>query len=122
VDDKDFLAALVAFLSIGMAVSLLVLLELRAQWRQRDELNRLLIMSLFRMSKAQIRSTEEQTRRIEAALGGRCLDPALLAEAGRERSASSHDVEAVAEDEAFEEESEPQARRRVQPGANRSRI
>jgi hypothetical protein len=110
--DKEFAIALMAMCSIGITIALLALSELRAHWKQREELNRLLILALLRISKRQISTTEEQTRHIDALLeelragrSGKRLDPALLAEAQRES-------DAVEEEAAAEEASARGARRR----------
>jgi hypothetical protein len=68
VGEQEFLVSVVAFISVGLSVVVLVLLELRAQWKQREDLNRLLILALFRMSKRQIATLEEQTRHIDVLL------------------------------------------------------
>lgn len=104
-----------ALCSMGMTVALLALLEVRAQWKQREDLNRLLILALFRMSKRQIGATEEQTRHIDALLqelrAGRLagrLDPARLADIRREVDAAAlHEnegAEIAAEEEIMAEE------------------
>jgi hypothetical protein len=83
--------ALTAVVLAALTIVLLVLFEIRAQGREREELNRLLITALFRMSKDQIKALEDQTRHADAlgvallrALRQGNASPALLAEIRRE--------------------------------------
>jgi hypothetical protein len=83
--------AVTILVTLGLTLISVIMFELRAQTKQREELNRLLIMSLFRMSKEQLKALEDQTRHVDA-LGGVLLralrqgnvEPALLAEVQRE--------------------------------------
>ena len=56
----------VAFLGLILAMLFLCYMELQKHAHQREELNRMLIMALFRMSKKQIKAIEEQSQRIDA--------------------------------------------------------
>jgi hypothetical protein len=86
-----YYAAIFAALFLGLTLLTCILLDIRAQAEERKELNRLLIMALFRMSKDQIKTLEDQTRHADAvgiallrALRGGNASPALLAEVRRE--------------------------------------
>lgn len=77
--------------TIGLTMICIIMFHLRAQDKQREELNRLLILSLFRMSKDQIKALENQTRHMDAlgvvllrSLQKGNVEPALLAEVQRE--------------------------------------
>ena len=96
-DYQEFSAVVVALLTMCLVFLMLVMFELRVQAKQRDDAVKLLILSLFRMSKQHVKATEEQTTRLVEALrtGARIDVSALVEEGGAE-------TEAVAEDEAEE--------------------
>jgi hypothetical protein len=80
------LATAIALLAIIAVFQMCIWLEMQWQTRQREELNRLLIMALFRMSKKEIAALEENARRVDglgavllSALRERASDPALTA-------------------------------------------
>jgi hypothetical protein len=86
-----YYTAITAALFLGLTLVVCILLDIRAQAEERKELNRLLIMALFRMSKDQIKTLEDQTRHMDAAsiallraLRQGDASPALLAEVRRE--------------------------------------
>jgi hypothetical protein len=90
-DALGYYAVITGLLIFTLTMTCCIMFDLRAQEKQREELNRLLIMSLFRMSKDQIKALEDQTRHMDV-LGGVLLralrqgnvEPALLAEVERE--------------------------------------
>jgi len=56
----------VVFLGLILAMLFLCFMELQKHAKQREELNRMLIMALFRMSRKQTKAIEEQSHKIEA--------------------------------------------------------
>lgn len=110
-DDKEFLFTLVSLVSVGITFVMLLFMEVRAHWRQREELNKLLIVALFRMSNRQIKAAEEQTKRLDALLSalrpGARVDASALVEEGEAEQ------EVVAEDEAEGEARSGERGRRV---------
>lgn len=102
------------FLSITMGLVLLIYFDVRAQWSQREEANRLLIMALFRMSQRQIKSIDEQTRHVDALLeelraGTVRLDPVLVADVAQEMDTAE---EEAADEEAQRAAAPPSGKRR----------
>jgi hypothetical protein len=113
--DPEFYAAILTFLVIGTTVMVLLYLEVRASWKQREDANKLLILALFRTSRKQIKALEEQTRRMEALLeelrAGRV--EGAPPETGHRVAVPSIDAgeeEAAAEDEAAPSEARRQKR------------
>jgi hypothetical protein len=101
-DPSLFLTAILATIFIGLTLLLLVLAELRAQWRQREELNRLLIMALFRISKGEMRRADALEGAVLRAMREGRVDRVRVAEIERaleEDDGGAREVEAEAEEE-----------------------
>ena len=99
------LAAAIALLAIIAVFQMCIWLEMQWQTRQREELNCLLIMALFRMSKKEIAALEEHARCVDG------LGAALLAMLRERASDSALTVNVACEG------SEPPAQPAVEPPA-----
>jgi hypothetical protein len=78
---------IIALLSVILAIMLLLHVELRWQARQREDLTRMLILALFRISRKQLAALEAQRQRGEA-LSANVLRPHALGEPEREAEES----------------------------------
>lgn len=93
-DPSASLGAAIAFLLAIALFQLHVWVELKWQARRREALNRLLIMTLLRMSKKEITALEDHARRVDglgavllATLRERASDPVLTANVASDEQA-----------------------------------
>jgi hypothetical protein len=117
-DYQQFVAVVIVLLMMSVGLLLLVIMEVRAHYKQREEMTKLLILSLLRMSNRHVKAVEDQTKRVDALLeqlraGTQRIDPAVVergadADADRDEEAER---EAAAVGEAMSAEAARQRQR-----------